>query len=220
MIVTLLVAFVLELVLRNFAGIDVIMLLALDPVHLGPATLIQLFSYPFIEQPNAVMSMLIGLLFMWLIMSPFEASFGARRTLELSLFGVLGAGTAAIVAAQIVPIEGYRFLGSHPIAYAGMSAMATVMKRGRIMFFGAIPMTSQQLIWLLAGLSLLQFLASKDHVMLAGSLGAIGAGIGYVRYMSRTPRAPRKARNSSPRLRVVRGGGESSDPNDRPKWLN
>lgn len=224
LVITLLSAFVAELLLQNFVGVDVIGLLGLDPVHLGPLTPLQLVSYVLVENPRAVMSMLIGLLFMWLILSPFEATFGARRTIELSIAGTLGAALAAIAVAQLLPLEDYVFLGSHPIAYAGMAAMAHVMQRGRIMFFGVVPMTSKQLLLVLVGLSGLEFLASKDHIMFAGSLGAIGAGIGYVAYMARAPKPPRrKSGGGGPRFRVLRGGGGSSaegGDSDRPKWLN
>ncbi len=219
LIITLLAAFVLELLLKNFAGVDVIGLLALDPVHLGPQTLLQLVSYVLIEDPRAGMSMLIGLLFMWLILSPFEASFGPRRTLALALCGVLGAGLAAILGAAVAPIPGYLYLGSQAIAYAGMAAMAQVMRRGRMMFFGVLPLTSAQLLLVLVGICVLDFLASKDHIRLTGSLGAILAGIGYARYLSRPARPSQPKRSTGPRFRVLRGGGGAAD-GDRPKWLN
>jgi hypothetical protein len=221
LIVGLLVAFVVELILQNFVGINVIGLLALDPGHLGVLTPLQLVSYVFIEEPRAVFSMLIGLLFMWLILSPFEVTFGSRHTLELALCGTVVAGLSVILVALLAPPPaGYAFMGSHPIAYAGMAAMTQVIRGGRIMFFGVVPMTSQTLLLVLAGMSLLQFLATTDHLMFAGSIGAMAAGIGYVRYMARPPRASRSKRSTPPRFRVLRGGGGGDGDNDRPKWLN
>ena len=219
LIIGLLAAFVLELVLENFLKFPVISALALNPNTLSPLTLLQLVSYVVIEPPNQVMSMLIGLLFMWLIMSPFEVTFGSRHTLELILCGTLAAALAVVIVSLIAPVPGYLFFGSHPIAYAGMAAMTQVVRTGRIMFFGVLPMTSQTLLLVLGGLALLQFLATKDHLMLVGSLGAMAAGIGYVRYMARAPRPPRGKRSAPPRFRVLRGGGGESD-GARPKWLN
>jgi membrane associated rhomboid family serine protease len=222
LIFTLLGAFVLELVLQNFLHLPVAGWLALQPGHLGVNTVWQIVTYVLIEAPSAVISMLIGLFFMWMIMAPFEATFGPRRTMELSLAGTLGAALCVIAAAQVDRQSDYIFFGSHPIAYAGMAAMATVMQRGRMMFFGVIPMTSQQLLMVLVGLCVLQYLASTDFVMLCGSLGAIGAGVLYVKYMTRTPRPRRAKRTSGSRFRVVRGGAAGDSPNDgdRPKWLN
>jgi membrane associated rhomboid family serine protease len=223
LIITLLVAFVLEVVLQNWIEVNIIGLLGLDPVQLSALTPLQLVSYVLIEalHPGAVMSMLIGLIFMWLILSPFEATFGSRATAELVLAGTLGGSLAVVAAASVLPIPGYLFLGSHTIAYGGMAAMAQVMRGGRMMFFGVLPMTSKQLLIVLVALSLLEFLLSKDHLRLAGSLGAMLAGVGYIRYLAR-PRKPKKPRGSAPRFRVLPGGGStsSSDPSDRPKWLN
>jgi membrane associated rhomboid family serine protease len=230
LIITLFAAFVLELLLQNFTRLNVVSYLALDPVNPNLLLLLlQLQSYALIEDPHAVGSLLIGLVFMWLIMSPFEAAFGRRHTLELIALGTLGGSLATVLAAQVAPIEGYRLYGSHTIAYAGMAAMTQVMGGGRrMLFFGVIPMTSRQLLLVLAGFSLLQYLATKDHLALASSLGAMLAGGGYVKYMARAPRPSVPKRPNTTRFRVVRGGGggsRSSDSDrdsdsDRPKWLN
>jgi membrane associated rhomboid family serine protease len=218
LIITLFCAFVLELLLQNFAGIPVIETLAFDPGDLGPLSVVQLVSYVLIQNPREVFGLLIDLFFMWLIISPFESAFGRRHTIELALAGTLGGSLSALIVAQLLPIPDWRLLGSHTIAYAGMAAMAVVMGGGRtILLFGVVPMTSRQLLLVLAGFSLLSYLATRDHLQLASSLGAMAAGIGYVKYMSRAPRPSRK--RPSTRFRVVRGGG-GRDDSDRPKWLN
>jgi membrane associated rhomboid family serine protease len=222
LIITLFSAFVLELLLENFAGVPVIHSLAFDPAHLGPFSVLQVVSYVLIQNPREVMGMLIDLLFMWLIMSPFESAFGRRHTLELILAGTLGGSLAALLVAQIAPIPGWLLLGSHTIAYGGMAAMTQVMGGRSMLFFGVVPMTSRQLLMVLGGLSLLQFLATRDHLMLASSLGAMAAGIAYVKYMARTPRPSSRPKRPATRFRVVRGGGggSGSGDSDRPKWLN
>lgn len=221
LIVGLLVAFVLELILLNFAHINVLAMLGLDPVNLTVLTPVQLVTHVLLEHPSQGQWVLINLVFMWLILSPFEVTFGARHTLELIVCGILAAAFAVIVLGLIAgaPIAGYRYVGSSSIAYAGMAAMTQVIRSGRIMFFGVLPMTPQQLLLVLGGLALLQFLISTDYLALAGSIGALFAGIGYVRYMARAPRPPRGKRSVPPRFRVLRGGGGDGD-GDRPKWLN
>ena len=220
LIAGLLVAFVLELILQNFAGVNIIGVLALDPIHLSPLTLVQLVTYVLIEGPQPL-AMLIGLLFMWLILSPFEVTFGSRNTLELILCGTIAASITVVLVSQVVPPTQPLFYGSFPIAYAGMAAMTQVVRTGRIMFFGVLPMTSQTLLLVLGGMSLLFFLADKDVPRLVGSLAAMAAGIGYVRYMARRPKPPRRKSSSPPRFRVLRGGGGSGEgDSDRPKWLN
>lgn len=220
LIITLFCAFVLELLLENFAGIPVIQALSFDPIDLGPLSVVQLFSYVLIQNPREVMGLLIDLLFMWLIISPFETAFGRRHTIELAIAGTLGGSLSALIVAQLLPIPDWRLLGSHTIAYAGMAAMAQVMGAGRkILLFGVVPMTARQLLLVLAGFSLLSYLATRDHLMLASSLGAMAAGLGYVKFMSRSPRPSARSKRPSTRFRVVRGGG-GRDDSDRPKWLN
>jgi membrane associated rhomboid family serine protease len=228
LIITLFAAFVLELLLRNFARVDIVRYLALDPVNPNVALLFtQLLTYVVIEAPQAAEWFLINLVFMWLIMSPFEAAFGRRHTLELIALGALGGSLATVLVAQLAPIPGYRLVGSHTIAYAGMAAMTQVMGGGRrILLFGVFSMTSRQLVILLVVIPVLNYLVTQDHLGLASSLGAMLAGGGYVKYMARAPRPSLPKRPSTARFRVVRGGGgRSSDPDrdsdsDRPKWLN
>jgi hypothetical protein len=67
------------------------------------------------------------------------------------------------------------------------------------------------------------FIASPNHdyLTLVSALSAMAAGIGYVRYMARAPKPPRRKSSSPPRFRVLRGGGGSNDgDSERPKWLN
>jgi hypothetical protein len=110
--------------------------------------------------------------------------------------------------------------GSEGLWLAGATAFATLNRHSRFLFF-FIPLTGQQLLIGLPVLQVLSFLFNKDLLALTASLAAIGAGLGYVRYMTRRPRPPRSKRSSGPRFRVVRGGGGSgSGESDRPKWLN
>jgi hypothetical protein len=220
LLIALFAAFVIELLLQRFAGVPVLALLALDPVHLSPLTIAQLVTYVFVEEPRALTSMLIGLFFMWLILSPFESTFGARHTFELAIAGTLGASVLVVLVALFAPTP-FPLFGSFPIAYAGMAAMTQVMRGGKMMFFGVLPMTSRQLMYVLVGLSVLQYLISSDLTALVASLGSMIAGGGYVRYMARPRRPTPPKRPGAARFRVLRGGGGNGDGDgDRPKWLN
>lgn len=221
LIITLATAFVLELVLTNFMGVPVVQLLALWPSALGVHTLWQLLTYVLVEPPQAVGSVLIGLVFMWLIVSPFELRFGSRRTLELTLLATLAASLAS-VGVGLIASESPPLFGSNPIAYAGMAAMArSIGGGGRLSLFGVANVTPNQLLGLLAGLSFIMFLASRDHTQLVASLAALAAGVGYVEWMRKGPsmfkRSPKVRRGA---LRVVAGGREGGRDSDRPKWLN
>jgi hypothetical protein len=150
LIIALLIAFVLQLVLTNFLGIPVFQALALFPGQLGVHTLWQLVTYALVEPPSpgAVFSSLIGFVFMWLIISPFELAYGYKWTAQLVATGVVGAGLAGLLAGIVVPgaltMQGAAFMyGSSPITYAGIAAMADTVRGGRMMLFGVFLMTSK-----------------------------------------------------------------------------
>lgn len=202
--------------------------LALDPRFTNPLLLLQMFSYVFVTDPTGLGRLIFSLVFMWLIMSRFESSFGARHTLWLMLVGTVGGSVAALLAA-VVAAPRIPLYGSETIAYAGMSAMAQVMAGRTMSLFGLLNVTPRQLIGGLIVLALLDFLISRDHVRFAAVLGAMLAGGGYVKYMGRAPRrsSPPNKRPGSTRFRVLRGGGGGggasgggNGDNDRPKWLN
>ncbi|MEY4579917.1 MAG: hypothetical protein RL701_4620, partial [Pseudomonadota bacterium] len=181
--------------------------------------------------------MLINLVFLWLTMSPFESAFGRKNTLELILAGTLGGSLAALVFAQIPIFRPSPLAGSHTIMYASIAAMSQILPAGRrMLFFGLVPLTSRQLLLVFAGLALVRYLETTNVVALAASLGSLLAGIGYVKYMARSPKPSAPKRPGTARFRVVRGGGGGSGggrggsgtsgsgnddgDSDRPKWLN
>jgi membrane associated rhomboid family serine protease len=221
LIIALLAAYVIGLVLQNFMAVPITEVLALNPLVLGPLTPLQLVSHVLVPDRDP-MWLLISLMFMWLMLSPFESSFGAKRTAILIVCGVLASSVAAIATAQIVPGAAHMHGGSGSISLVAAAAISSVMRRGRMLLFGVLPVTPRQLLIGLVAISVLQFLASKDLQTLSTSLATIAAGVGYVRYMTRPPRPPRGSRPSGARFRLVRGGGgaSASGESERPKWLN
>jgi hypothetical protein len=78
-------------------------------------------------------------------------------------------------------------------------------------------MSARQFLWLLLGISVLMFLASKNQTQFIADLGAIGGGIGFVQWMKRPRRAPgSKSKPKARGFKVIQGGNDD----DRPKWLN
>jgi hypothetical protein len=79
-------------------------------------------------------------------------------------------------------------------------------------------MTALQFLWLLVGISVLMFLATKNHSYLLGDVAAMAGGIGFVRWLQRPKkkRAPRV--KPRPRNMHVIEGGAGDD--ERPRWLN
>jgi membrane associated rhomboid family serine protease len=226
LIIALFAAFVVQLLLEFF-GVHEFSHLALDPVHLGLLTPVQMFTYVFVQDADGLGGFLISLVFMWLIVSDFERAFGRKHTIELIIVGTLGGSLATVLMAFVMPLRGFLLHGSFPIAYAGMAASAQIMRGRTMMLFGVLPLTTRQFAIGLIVLPLLLFLISRNHLLLAAMYGSLLAGGGYVKYMARTPRRPTppSKRPGGTRFRVLRGGGGgggsgSDGDGDRPKWLN
>lgn len=234
--VFLLAAFVLELLAVNFGGIDLFGLLALmiasgrGPAGevvsaLGIHTLWQVVTYVLVAPPtpDGVMSLAFSLLFIWLIISPFELRYGTMRTMQLCGLAVLAASLPAVMIQLLLPFltpSTSILYGTFPITYAGMATIAGLARGGSISPFGLFTITSRQFLAFLIGFSVVMFLASLNLAMLVGSLGAIGAGVWFTRWMRRPPRRSSTGRKlgSLGGLKLVLGGkAEQEKPTG---WLN
>jgi membrane associated rhomboid family serine protease len=213
LIIGLVVCYVLELIGLNVLGIDVKGLLALNPAAPMPW---QLLSYVLVDRPDAPLFFLLGLMFLWWALSPFEQGFGPLRTVQLCLVAALGAALPAILLAQLIPTA-FPLLGSQPLWFGAIAASVELSRGRQVSLFGMGSMTSQQFLALVVGISVLMYLASLNHTQLAADLGAMGAGLGFVRWMRR-PRTPRQKPRprGGPKLRVIEGERED----DKPTWLN
>jgi hypothetical protein len=208
-------AYVAQLVLENWLGVPVSGLLAMRPAGAG---LWQLLTYVLVDIGNPLM-FLIGLLFIWWALSPFEIGYGPKRTVQLCLCSMLGASIPAYLVGFALPGSPPLY-GSSPLWFGGIAATAWLYRGQQLSLFGLMSMTAQQFLLLLLGMSVLMFLADKNHTQFVASLGAMGAGIAFVNWMKR-PRRPSGKRKPSQRpsgFKVIRGGGSSED--GRPKWLN
>jgi hypothetical protein len=214
LMVGLFAAYVLQLVLENWLGMPVVSVLAMTP---GSLALWQLLTYALVDLSHPIM-FLIGLVFIWWALSPFEIGYGGKRTLQLCVASLLAAAVPAWLVGLAIPGSPMLF-GSHPLWFGGIAAVTWLQRDQQISLFGMMSMTAKQFLLLLLGMSVLMFLASKNHTQLVADLGAIAGGVGFVRWMKR-PRSGKPARKPASRARsfkVIRGGAEDED---RPKWLN
>ncbi len=219
-IVTLLSAFVLEVVLQIWMKIPIFQTLALHPAQVGTHTLWQMVTYPLVEFPDALFKLLLSLLMLWWFLSPFEQQHGSKRMFQLCAVAVLAASIPALVIGYLTQnsqmvVSSY-LAGSDPIALAALAAFAITYRHSQILLFGAFPMKPTHVIGLSIGISVLFFLISRDVTALAAHLGAIGGGIGFIRWIQRPPtRKKRSLRGAEASLHVLRGG--RSNPTH---WMN
>ena len=225
LLITLASLFVIEAILQNFLGVPVFQLLALNPSALSVATVWQVFTHVLVvpAQPDFIFSLLLSLLFIWWIMAPFEARYGRTRVIQLSIVGALSAAAGAILASQVAPAYGSLVFGPQTITVAGMCAYAMLLPpHAELNFFGMFQMRPMQLIYVVAGFSVLNFLTSKNVAQLSADLGAIAGGIAFAKlWMLRAPRRKifgggKPKKKGGPSLKLIKG-----EEDDEPKrWLN
>lgn len=229
LLIGLLSIYIGELVLQNWLGVGVFEVLALNHGALSPATLWQVLTYVVVAPPGPqhVVGVLIGLVFLWWILAPFEERFGVRRTAQLTVVAALSASVPALLASQGLLLAGVQRLfpplyGTNPVMLAAVAGFAESLRgRGTLSFFGAIPMQPKHLIYVVIGLSVLFFLASGNVVELVADLGAVAGGMGFVRWISRPRRPSHQAPGRrSASLRVLPGSGNKPSSNKPPRWLN
>jgi membrane associated rhomboid family serine protease len=220
LLIGLFAIFVIAALAQNFAAVPIVRLFALDTYELSVATLWQIFTNVLVQSPTGVFPLLINLLFIWLILPPFEDRYGTPRTVQLLLTATVCSSLAAILTGQLFPSYAGFLEGPGPLTLGAMSAYAVLLPpSAQVNFFGVLPMRSQHLLWVIVGLSVLGFITSKNLVSLASDLGAIGGGIGFVKlWMQRPPRKRTfQKKAGAAKLRVV-----SKDDDERPRggWIN
>jgi len=221
LLVVLFSVFVAELIGQNWLGIPVFETLALD-IGIGakPWAMWKMLTYILVEPPDpaSVARLLISLVFIWLILSPFEERYGQKRTLQLLIIIAMGSALVAWVPALWLHGRGMLF-GSNGLTLGGIAALAMSVRRSEIMLFGMFRVRATHLLLLLIGYSVLVFLASQDVITLFSSLGAIASGVLFVAWFTR-PRRPGRSQDKKkngrvPHLRVV-----STQEQKPPQWLN
>jgi len=205
------------IIAENWLGVPAFALLSLDAVHPGLQTLWQPLTYAFAWPTDTqhLFGMLLTLLFLWWMVPPFEQSFGRPRTIQLLVATSLSAALLALVTGQ--------FFSSAAPLYGASSALLGLIAafswafrhRGKMSFFGVLPMKPVHIIYLAMGFSVLIFLIDKDFVHLMADLGAMGGGVLFAEWMSapRKPKKPGPRRKGGPNLHVIDGG-------DGPRWIN
>jgi membrane associated rhomboid family serine protease len=220
-LIALLVIFVLTAILRNFVGVSVVELFALETRMLSVLTPIQLVTHVFIvsPDPNAILWLALSGYFMWLILAPFEQRYGARRVIELTIVAAISAGVPALAAGLLVPRMAAPLAGPQVITLSAICAYAVLLPPyAEVSFFGWM-LKPKHLLLVILGFSVIGFLTSTNLAALAADLGAIGGGMAFVKYwMQRPPPRRGTKRPKGPaKLRVV---GRNDDESEPGRWLN
>ena len=196
----------------------VLELLWLETRVVSLATLWQIFTHVLVVPPNALLPFLLSLLFIWWILPPFEERYGAARVFQLALLGTVGSALLALLAGQVFPGSAAPVSGPGAITLAAISAYAVLLPPyAEVSFFGVLPLKARHLLWVIIGFSLLGFLTSWSATHLASDIGAIAAGVLFVKlWMQRPPPRRRTFERKPSKLRVVGRDDERSGGG----WMN
>jgi membrane associated rhomboid family serine protease len=195
----------------------VLELLWLETRMLSIATVWQVFTYVLVVPPTSLLPFLLSLLFIWWILPPFEERYGPGRVFQLALVGTLGSAALALLAGQLFPGSAAPVSGPGPITLAAMSAYAVLLPpHAEVSFFGVLPMKAKQLLMVIVGFSLLGFLTSWSVTHLASDVGAIAAGVLFVKFWMQKPPRRKSFQRKPGKLRVVGRDDERSGSG----WLN
>lgn len=219
--------FVTQLTLEVWMGQTWVQWLALFPEP-GLHTLWQLISYPLYQSPD-VFSFLLGSVFFWWCVTPYELAFGRRLTLGLLavctlasaipvvLLGAFFSDGGSFTSMTMGPLTAAPLFSINPHILGVIAAYAWSMRfRGNMNLFGVLSLSSKQLLLLLLAITALQFLATTNITMVLADLGAVGGGLWFTEQLSKGPKNPKKKKlENKAGLRVVQGGKD-----DPPQWLN
>ncbi|MEZ4338858.1 MAG: rhomboid family intramembrane serine protease [Sandaracinaceae bacterium] len=174
--------------------------------------------YP--ADPRELVGFVMTLVMLYFFLSPFEQTFGKKRTVILGVLTVLAASAVAIPLAFVVP-RPFPLYGASALAAAAFGAFPVLFRDQEIMLF---PLLVRMKAWtaLLLGIGITALLAvlNRDLHMFVVDVTAIGVGVGYTKWLVRPPKQDQppkaKRRKGGPPLRVIDGGADDSGP----RWLN
>ncbi|MBX3272252.1 MAG: rhomboid family intramembrane serine protease [Sandaracinaceae bacterium] len=171
--------------------------------------------------PPSLVDVLLTLLMLYFFLSPFEATFGAKRAVILSVLGVLAAALVAVPLAFFLPRP--PLAGASAISAAAFGAFPVLFRDREIMLFPLlIKMKPWTALLIGLGISALMAVLYRDPHVFAVHAAAMGAGVAYATWLVRPAKPsarpqPRKRGKGGPDLRVIEGG---ADRDDDPRWLN
>jgi len=204
-LITLGVAYVLQVVLENWLDMRVSSVLAMHPGQLAPW---QLLSYVLVGDTMNPLMFLLGLMFTGWSLSSFEIIFGSRRTVQLCIVTLLAASIPAWLLGLVVS-GAPALYGANPLWYGSIATVCWLDRNRQTSLFGVLAMTAQQFLMLLVGISVLLFLTTKNETQFIGDLGALAGGIAMANWLRR-PRKPKKPaerkRARASGLKIIPGG--------------
>ena len=176
-----------------------------------------------IAHPSDIPFYAFSLFVLYLVLSPFELQFGARRVVQLAIVGIVGGALPVVLLGLVAPSIVGPIAGPFGPSWAWMGAFMVTSAGARvaIVFMPGVAMPPASLAALFLGLAAFQGIWAHDAAGFVHGVGAVGAGVLFGRWMLRARPGkgptPKKKVGGRPRFEVIKGG---ADDDDKPRWLN
>ena len=170
------VIYVIELLLEHWLKIPVVEILRLYPFKSNSFRIWQIFTHPFIHNPQAPIGFLINCIVFYFFAAPVEHAFGSKRFLILFYFSALG---GALCGLGFSSVSGFNapFMGMLPSLLALVVIFGLLNPEATILLMFILPIKAKYLSYGTILVTLLTFLAKVNPY---GPYHAGGILFGYV----------------------------------------
>lgn len=213
------VSYVAQMIAASVLNVSLPSLLALT-YELDVSLAWRWLTYPLVEAPGDLFGRFLGLAFGYLMLSQHEAQHGGKSTLLISLAGVIFAALFCLPFGFLgfaTPL-----VGMSPVIWAPLGMLLAVAQDRPISIFAWVLPNAKVAAGLLLLLPAASSLFNRDPTPLLEAVGAAAGGFFVAtapwRGLLRRRAAKKPARKHG--FQVIQGGGERSDDDERPKWLN
>jgi len=212
----------IELLLEHWLRMPVVALLQIYPPTSDSFHLWQIFTHPFIHNPQAPVGFLINCIVLYFFAAPVEDAFGPRRFLTLFYLSALG---GAIGGLAFSSVSGFNapFMGMLPSLLSIIVIFGLLNPEATILLMFILPVKAKYLSYGTVLVTVLTFLAKANP---HGAYHLGGILLGYLYFKGpRTLLVPNiiylkyldwKLRKHQSRFRIIDGGKKKDD--DKPTY--
>lgn len=209
--------------------INLIDILGLSVIGLKSGYFFQLITYPFVD--SGLMGVVFNALILWFIGSELEQKWGAKFYLKFLGFSAYSCGFIYI----LIGLVGGKFINFLPLfGLAGVNlalliAYGIIYSERTMIFMFIFPMKAKYFCMILAGIELFMALTASAFNSAWAHLISMLCGYLYLKYQSMKARGlglsqvmknhkDHQAKQNRSKLRLVKGEGEKSNPEDPKYW--
>ena len=214
--------YIIELLLEHWLRIPAIAFLQLYPFKFKGFHVWQIFTHPFIHNPQAPISFLINCLIFYFFAAPVEHAFGSKRFLTLFYLSAIGGALCGLIFSSV---SGFTvpFLGMLPSILSMIVIFGLLNPEATILLMFILPIKAKYISYGTVLITLLTFLAKANphgayhlggilfgYIYFKGPRTLFDPNLIYLKYLEWQLKKKRS------RFRVIDGDKEKDD--DKPTY--